>query len=125
MSYYCLLASAYMGHLNPMTVLGRELKRRGHRIAVSAPLDAEARVRSAGLEFRPLATVEFPAREWEHWTACMGELSGMKASRFVGHWLGRFARRILPDLPQLVRQEQFDGLVMDQICLRIPCLRPR
>jgi MGT family glycosyltransferase len=50
MSYYCLLASAYAGHLNPMTVLGRELQRRGHRIVLVAPLDAQPKALEAGLE---------------------------------------------------------------------------
>jgi MGT family glycosyltransferase len=117
MSYYGLLASAYTGHLNPITVLGRELQRRGHRIVVVAPYDAQARVREAGLEFLPVATVEFPDGEWERATTRMGELSGLKASRFVGHWLGHFARGILRDLPGIAAGEQFDGLVMDQISL--------
>jgi hypothetical protein len=47
----------------------------------------------------------------------MGELSGMRTSRFVGQWLGRLARGILCDLPEIAAREQFDGLVMDQICL--------
>ena len=117
MSYYCLLASAYTGHLHPMMVLGRELERRGHRIVLVAPIDAQKQVLEAGLEFRPVATVEFPAGEWERATARMGELSGLQASRFVGHWLGHFATGILRELLEIAAREQFDGLVMDQICL--------
>lgn len=117
MSYYCLLAPAYSGHLNPMTVLGRELQRRGHRIVMVAPSDAQDQVLEAGMEFRPVATMKFPPGEWERATARMGELSGMQASRFVGHWLGRLARGILRDLPEIAAREPFDGLIMDQICL--------
>lgn len=117
MANYALLVPAYTGHINPTTVLGRELQRRGHRIIVIAPLAAEVAVRKAGLEFLPVATVEFPVGEWERRTARMGELSGLKASRFVGHWLGAFARGILRDLPGDHARERFDGLVMDQIAL--------
>jgi zeaxanthin glucosyltransferase len=117
MAYYCLLVPAYTGHLNPMAVLGRELQRRGHRVAVVAPCDARAKVQAAGLDFIPVATVEFPEGEWERRAARMGELSGLKAGRFVGHWLGRFARGILRDLPAIAARERFDGVVMDQISL--------
>jgi len=117
MSYFCLLVSAYTGHLNPMTVLGRELQRRGHRIVMVAPLDAQTKAREAGMEFLPVANSDLPAGEWERATARMGELSGLKASRFVGHWLGRMAKGILRDLPEIAARERFDGLVMDQICL--------
>jgi len=117
MSYFCLLTSAYSGHLNPMTVLGRELRRRGHRTVVVTPLDGKEQVLRSELEFLPLATTEFPEGEWNRATARMGELSGMRASRFVGHWLGRFARGILRSLPEIAAKERFDGLVMDQVCL--------
>ncbi len=110
MAHYALLVPADTGHVNPLTVLGRELQRRGHRMVVIAPLAAEVAVCKAGLEFLPVATVEFPVGEWERRTARMGELSGLKASRFVGHWLGAFARGIHA-------RERFDGLVTDQIAL--------
>jgi UDP:flavonoid glycosyltransferase YjiC (YdhE family) len=60
MGYYGILAPAYTGHLNPLSVLGRSLQRRGHRIAVIAPRDAEAKVLASGLEFLPIATAEYP-----------------------------------------------------------------
>ena len=69
MAYHVLLVPAYTGHINPMTVLGRELQRRGHRIVVIARLAAEVAVHKAGLEFLPVATVEFPVGEWERRTA--------------------------------------------------------
>lgn len=115
MSYYALLVPAFTGHLNPMTVLGRALQRRGHRVAVITALDGEAKVRRAGLEFISIAALEFPGGEWERTTLQMAELSGRAASRFAGHWLGRLARGILRDLPEIATRERFDGLVMDQI----------
>jgi len=64
-----------------------------------------------------MAAVEFPDGEWERTTARIGELTGLKANRFTGHWLGRLARGILRDLPEIAAREKFDGLVMDQICI--------
>jgi hypothetical protein len=117
MNCYGLLISGYTGHLNPMTVLGRELQRRGHRVVVVAPIDSRDRVRESGLEFQPVATAEFPPGAWEKSTARLGELSGMRASRYVGHWLGQLARGIQRDLPGIAAREKLGGLVMDQICL--------
>ena len=110
-----MLVPAFIGHLNPMAVLGRALQRRGHRVAIVSTLEAEAKARKAGLEFIPIATVEFPSGEWDRTTTQMAELSGWEASRFAGHWLRRFARGILRDLPEIAERERFDGLVMDQI----------
>lgn len=117
MSCYGLLASGYTGHLNPMSVLGRELQRRGHRVVMVAPIDAQDRVLESGLEYQPVAKAEFPPGAWERSTARIGVLSGMRASRYVGHWLGRLAGGIQRDLPDIAAKEKFDGLVMDQICL--------
>jgi hypothetical protein len=64
-----------------------------------------------------MAAVEFPDGEWERTTTRIGELTGLKANRFTGHWLGRLARCILRDLPEIATRETFDGLVMDQICI--------
>ena len=117
MAYYAILVPAYTGHLNPMAVLGRALQQRGHRVAVISALEAESMVRSRGLEFIPIAGAEFPRGEWDRTTAQMAELFGWQASRFAGHWLRRFARGILRDLPEIVGRERFDGVVMDQIAI--------
>src|SRR5262245_8970346 len=117
MSYYAMLVPAYTGHVNPMAVLGRALQRRGHQVALISPLEAEGKIRKAGLDFIPLATVEFPRGEWDRTTTQMAELVGWKASRFAVHWLRRFARGILRDLPEIAKRKRFDGLVMDQISI--------
>ena len=117
MGYYAMLVPAFIGHLNPMIVLARALQERGHRIAFLSPLDAEAKVRKAGLAFIPIAAPEFPHGGWEQTTARMGGLAGLGASRFAGKWLGQFARGILRDLPEITGREQFDGLVMDQVSI--------
>src|SRR6185295_535857 len=117
MSYYAMLASAYIGHLNPMLALGRALEARGHRIGFIAPLDSEARVKSAGLKFIPIAQVEFPLGEWDRTAAQLGKLTGLKASRFTGRWMARFARGILRDLPPIAARERFQGLVLDHVAI--------
>ena len=116
MGHYAILAPAYTGHLNPLSVLGRSLKDRGHTVTLIAPLDAEAKASREGLRFCPIAVPEFPPGAWDQWSRGIGELAGLKASRFVGRWLGVLAKGILRDLPECLARERFDGVVMDQIC---------
>jgi MGT family glycosyltransferase len=115
MAYYAMLLPAYTGHVNPMIVLGRALQKRGHRVVMLSPLEAEEKLRRAGFEYIPVAAREFPAGEWSRLTAQQAERIGWEASWFVGRWLGRFVRGILQELPAIAQRERFDGLVMDQI----------
>ena len=117
MGHYAILAPAYTGHLNPLLVLARALQRRGHRITFLAPADAEAKLRQAGMDFLPIAALEFPAGEWTRRAAHAGALTGFKASRAAGKTAGHFTRGIQRDLPGIATREGFDGLIMDQICI--------
>ncbi len=117
MGYYGIVVPAYAGHLNPVTVLGRALQKRGHRVALISPPDAESQVRRAGLEFLPVASVEFPLGAWQERSRQAGELTGWRAGFYYGRWLGCFARGILRDLPKISAKEKFDGIVMDQVSI--------
>jgi MGT family glycosyltransferase len=117
MGYYALLLPAYVGHLNPMAALGRTLQKRGHRVCIVAPLDAESPARRAGLEFIPLAEHEFPAGEWERSEEEVGKLTGLRAQRCATRSLAQLSRGIVRDLPSIISKEQFDGLVMDHLAL--------
>jgi UDP:flavonoid glycosyltransferase YjiC (YdhE family) len=55
MTHFGVICPASTGHLNPMTTLGYELKRRGHRVTVVGILDAEQKTLAAGLEFHAIA----------------------------------------------------------------------
>ena len=117
MGYYAIVTPAFVGHTNPMTVLARALQKRGHRIAFIAPIDVKAKAEKAGIEFIPICAKEFPPGEWDIWTTKLGELTGLKANRFAGHWLGTMARGIIRELPQIIAREKFDGIVMDQCAI--------
>ncbi|MBE9001110.1 glycosyltransferase [Nostoc sp. LEGE 12447] len=60
MTHFAIVCPAGTGHLNPMFALGRELKRRGHRVTFIEVLDAQATTRAAGLEFQAIAESEYP-----------------------------------------------------------------
>ena len=60
MAHFGLICPELSGHLNPMTTLGRELKRRGHRVTLIGRPDAQRKTETAGLEFAVVGEKEFP-----------------------------------------------------------------
>ena len=60
MAHLGLICPELSGHLNPMTTLGRELKRRGQRVTLIGRPDAQKKTESAGLEFAVVGEKEFP-----------------------------------------------------------------
>jgi zeaxanthin glucosyltransferase len=60
MTHFGIICPAFTGHLNPMTTLGYELQRRGHRVTVVGVLDAEKKAYLAGLDFKAIAPSECP-----------------------------------------------------------------
>src|SRR3954464_78203 len=100
MGHYALLVPAYVGHLNPMTVLGRGLQRRGHRITAIAPLAAEAAVRQAGLEYIPIAAKQFPAGDHARARQCADQLQCIEGPKLAAELIERaFTRAGTPALP--------------------------
>jgi zeaxanthin glucosyltransferase len=71
---FSTLAAA--GHLNPMTTLARKVRERGHEVFFVGFLDAEPAVRTAGIEFHPVAEREFPAGYRREREAQLSKLSG-------------------------------------------------
>jgi hypothetical protein len=74
-----------------MTTLGRELKRRGHRVTLIARPDARVKTESVGLEFIAVGERDFPAGSMAGTTAQLGRLGGLSAIRFTAELLGRAA----------------------------------
>jgi len=116
MAYFGMVIPPWVGHLNPATTLGRELQRRGHRVAVISFADAAQRVQRAGLEHIVIGQTPFPAGEWERLTRQLAVRTGLSAGKFTIDWIGRMTRTLFTDLPPLLREKRFDGLIMDQIC---------
>jgi len=64
MTHFAILAPAAIGHLNPMSVLGRELQRRGHQVTFFGVPDVEVKLRNSGLDFWSIGETEFPRFEF-------------------------------------------------------------
>jgi len=71
----------FVGHLNPMTVLGRKLQSRGHEIVVIGVPDVEPFARAADLTFVPFCEEEYPAGSIAELYAPISKLYGLEAAR--------------------------------------------
>lgn len=54
MTHFGIICPTSPGHFNPMTALGRELLRRGHRVTIIQILDAQAQVLESQSSILPL-----------------------------------------------------------------------
>ena len=104
-----------MGHLNPMTTLGYELKQRGHRVTVLAIADASSKVEAAGLEFQMIGESDFPPGATKELFTQLGNLSGFKALKYTIAWILKTATVYLEDVPAIIEQEKIEALIVDQI----------
>ncbi len=121
MARIAMVVPVWIGHLNPMTTLGRELQRRRHDVTVLSFPDAAERIGKAGLNHEVIGSAIFPIGGWEQTTRKLSVLQGMAAAYFTIRWLGRIAQVMLTELPERLRKGRMDGLVMDQVCYGAEC----
>ncbi|MFY1690321.1 glycosyltransferase [Plantactinospora sp. WMMB782] len=105
----------YTGHLSPMSTLGRELVRRGHRVTLYSLPDAAPKPYVAEFGFVPLGEREFPAGALARFSEEMGRLRGLAAIRFMVRTYVREVDVLLRDLPPLLATAGLDGLLVDQV----------
>ncbi len=103
MTHFGIICPTSTGHLNPMTTLGYELQRRGHRVTVVGILDAETKVNSAGLEFRAIALSESPYGTMAQFSDQLGKLSGIAALRHTINYLQKSTVTLLQQAPQTIK----------------------
>ena len=115
MSHLGLICPELSGHLNPMTTLGGELKRRGHRVTLVARPDARVKTESAGLEFLSIGERDFPAGSIARTDRAACQLGGLNAIRFTAELLRRAAVTILEDAPGVITGARIDALLVDQV----------
>ena len=91
------------GHLNTMTALGRELKKRGHRVTVLGMPDAEINAKTAGLEFRAISGDEFPIGTTAKFYEQLGKLNGLAALRYTTSLSEKTTALFVRDAPQFIK----------------------
>jgi zeaxanthin glucosyltransferase len=103
------------GHLNPMTTLGREFVRRGHRVTLVARPDGETKAVAAGLGFAAIGAAEFPLGAIPTQARALGGMTARKALRYTVEMMRLAAEVTLRDLPAVIREHGIDGLLVDQV----------
>ncbi len=116
MIHFGTICPTATGHLNSMTALGRELKRRGHRVTVLGMPDAETYAQAAGLEFRAISGYEFPVGTTAKFYERLGELNGLAALRYTTSLSEKTTALFLRDAPQVIKEAGIEALIIDE-CL--------
>jgi zeaxanthin glucosyltransferase len=114
MTHFGLICPALTGHLNPMTTLGYELQRRGHRVTLFGIPDARAKTLAAGLEFWAIGEAEFPAGASAAANTKLGELSGLDALKQIVTMFKRSTTMLLDEAPQAISAAGVEVLLIDQ-----------
>jgi zeaxanthin glucosyltransferase len=115
MAHFGLICPELIGHLNPMTALGRELQRRGHRVTLIGRPDAQKKTEAAGLDFAVIGEKEFPAGSLTQTTAQLGRLAGLNAIRFTVELLRRAAVTVLDQASGAIASAGVEALLVDQV----------
>lgn len=114
MTHFGIICPPLTGHLNPMTALGNELHRRGHRVTVIGVQDAQPITSAAGLEFIPILESEYPAGSTAKSLTKLGELNGLTALRYVTKLNQESSASFLQNVPQAIKAVGVEVLLIDE-----------
>lgn len=114
MTHFGIICPVAGGHLIPMTALGYELRKRGHRVTTVGIEDAQPKVLAAGLEFQVIGKSDFPKGATKELFAQLGNLNGFKASQHTINWLSNEANLYLQDAPEAIQSIGIEALLVDQ-----------
>jgi MGT family glycosyltransferase len=114
MTHFGILCSVTDGHMNPMTTLGCELKRRGHCITLFGILDAQAKTLAAGLGFWAIAESEYPIGITAKSLVRLAELSSSAALQYTINLMQEGADMLLRYVPEALREAGVEVLLVDQ-----------
>jgi zeaxanthin glucosyltransferase len=114
MTHFGIICPALTGHLNPMTTLGYELKRRGHRVTLFGIPDARSKTLAAGLEFWAIGETEFPLGASASANTKLGELTGLDAFKQIVTMFRQSTTMLLDEAPQAIAAAGVEVLLIDQ-----------
>lgn len=114
MTHFGIICPAGNGHLNPMTALGRELQRRGHRVTLLGVLDAQANTIAAGLDFWAIAESECPLGTTAQSLAKLGKLNGLAALRYTIGVFQESTALLLREVPAAIKKTGVEALLVDE-----------
>ena len=115
MTHFGIICPAAAGHLNPMTTLGYELKKRNHRVTLLGIADARPKTIAAGLEFQAVGESDFPPGATKELFTKLGSLSGTEALKCTLDWITNTAKMYLRDAPEAIESLGIEALLVDQV----------
>src|SRR5262245_34112020 len=114
MAHFAVLCPEASGHLNPMTTLLAELRRRGHAITWIGSLDGVQRVSPRGLNAVAIGQQVFPLGTLDRILGEIGELSGLAAARRTLDCYRQGMELMLNEAPQAIRDCGATALIADE-----------
>lgn len=113
--HLALICPELHGHLNPMTTLGGELVRGGHRVTLIGTPDARPAAVRCGIGFEPIGLPEHQSGFAAEWQAKLARMTGFAALRFTGQLLHQQAEIGLRDAGEVLKYTKADAVVVDQV----------
>lgn len=115
MTHFGIICPPYPGHLNPQTVLARELQSRGHRVTFLQIPDLAEKIRSSGVDFYPIGETIYRAGTMEKTFINLGKLSSIEALRYSLDFCVQMVEIICQDAPKAIGSLGIDALIVDQL----------
>jgi MGT family glycosyltransferase len=110
-----VICPSLSGHLNPMTVLARELQSRSHRLIFFQIPDLESRISRDGLGFYPIGQSDYPLGSLSQYVAKLGELEGISIIQYWHQEHQRMTEVFCRDVPQAIKEKEIELLLVDQV----------
>ncbi len=117
MTHFAILAPAAIGHLNPMSVLGRELQRRGHKVTVFGIADLGLKLKNSGLNLWTIGETEFPPGSLETYYKQLGQMSGLAGLKFTINMLKLSTQMLFNNAPNTLKSAGVEAVIVDQVTL--------
>ena len=115
--HIALICPEVPGHINPMSTLGQELARRGHRISLFARPHAKPKADACGFELIPVEFDEREIRNLQAGFSKIARLNGLRALKLTAQFVRDRALLILRDGPERLRAAGVEAVVVDQVFL--------
>jgi zeaxanthin glucosyltransferase len=112
-----LISSPVPGHINPMSTLGRELKKRGHEIFFFNIEDTRQKIVGEGHQFIQIGGSDalFPAGSWEKYWAPLSKRRGLSVVLKTIRLHTRLSKMMVHEIPSLAKNLRIDALLIDQL----------
>lgn len=114
MTHYGILCPPAIGHLNPICALGKELKRRGHRVTLFQVPEMENKLKTTELEFQQIGAAEFKPGEVAKFYKELGEKSGIPGLKLIINFFTKEIGMHFRELPEVLKKANVEALVVDQ-----------